>query len=152
MNGFKESSHTPRKRDGVYVPPPLSDYQRKPNTLTPLTPSNTEEEDPKPFSEKIPLDLTGRDAKLAWWSEQVKIRDGHICTHPSCGETERRLLQSHHIESKHLFPHLQYEIDNGETLCMWHHAHRHADKEGLFNMMLANLCKIYYEILHPKAA
>lgn len=120
-----------RKRDGVYPPSPLSDSA-------------------KPFSEKIPLPL-GTDAKRAHWSEGVKAKDGYICTHPGCGETERIMLESHHIIPRSEREELQYNLDNGETLCLWHHAYRHCDNIKTLNMIRARLCVILYRKIHPGA-
>ena len=82
------------------------------------------------------------DEKLAEWALNVKIRVGWCCE--ECGELERRMLEAHHIKPKEIFPDLIYEFDNGQCLCMWCHAHAHADNEQVYNKILARLCLILY--------
>ena len=53
------------------------------------------------------------------WRKNVKKRDKHICQWPCCKEKNK--LQAHHIQKWSDFPGLRYHIDNGITLCKYHH-------------------------------
>lgn len=81
---------------------------------------------------------------LADWSRQVKIRAGWVCEFPGCGELDRKLLESHHIKPKEQFPELAKELENGECLCLYHHAVRHWDNEPVRNKILARLAIILW--------
>lgn len=50
------------------------------------------------------------------WAEWVKLRDGRKCV--VC--TTEFELQSHHVISRTVWA-LRYEIDNGLTMCYYHH-------------------------------
>jgi len=91
------------------------------------------------------------DERLKEWSLNVKIRDGWVCTEPGCGELDRELLDSHHIEPKYLRPDLIYEVDNGRTLCLWCHAKKHWSYEAVRNKILARLAIILYGRLYGKS-
>ena len=56
-----------------------------------------------------------------WWSSIVKKRDGMKCRH--CGAIEG--LHAHHIKPKGIHPELQFDIDNGVTLCESCHKTEH---------------------------
>ena len=88
------------------------------------------------------------DEKLKEWSRNVKIRDGWVC---DCGELDRELLDSHHIEPKYLRPDLIYEVDNGRILCLWCHAKAHWSYEAVRNKILARLAIILYGRLYGKS-
>lgn len=53
------------------------------------------------------------------WRKRVIVRDGHACQWPGCNKKTR--LNVHHIKPWALFPLLRYNVDNGITLCYFHH-------------------------------
>ena len=81
--------------------------------------------------------------ELADWSRQVKIKAGWACEVPNCGELDKKLLESHHIKPKEMFPELAEDLDNGECLCIYHHAVKHWHNEAVRNKILARLAIIY---------
>lgn len=81
--------------------------------------------------------------EFADWSRQVKIQAGWVCQFPGCGQTNRKLLESHHKKPKEMFPDLALELDNGECLCVFHHAVKHWDNENIRNKILARLAMFY---------
>ena len=60
------------------------------------------------------------------WKREVKKRDG--CCHV-CGETIN--LHAHHIKPRSKYPELEWELDNGITLCGNHHAHLKGKEESI---------------------
>lgn len=53
------------------------------------------------------------------WSNQVKKRDNHTCKMKNsecCGK-----IETHHILSWMCYPELRYQLNNGITLCHFHH-------------------------------
>jgi len=81
--------------------------------------------------------------ELADWSRQVKIKAGWVCEFPSCGQLDRKLLESHHIKPVSMFPELAKDLKNGECVCIYHHSVRHWSNEALRNKILARLALIY---------
>ena len=60
------------------------------------------------------------------WSTSVKERDNYICkinNNLCCGK-----LYSHHILSFKEYPELRYDINNGITLCHYHHPIKRIDE------------------------
>ena len=86
------------------------------------------------------------DQKLYDWSRNVKIAHGWVC---KCGELDRELLESHHVKPRHLFPDLIYNLDNGECVCLFCHAKRHAANPAIQNKILARLAIILYSRYNP---
>ena len=60
------------------------------------------------------------------WKREVKKRDG-CCR--LCGETIN--LHAHHIKPRSKYPELEWELDNGITLCGNHHAHLKGKEESI---------------------
>lgn len=60
------------------------------------------------------------------WKREVKKRDG-CCR--LCGETINR--HAHHIKPRSKYPELEWELDNGITLCGNHHAHLKGKEESI---------------------
>ncbi len=81
-----------------------------------------------------------RDEELKNWSREVKIKGGWVCA--DCGELDKKLLDSHHIKPKGMFPALMYDLDNGQCLCLWCHAKKHTGWCVL--KILARLAVILY--------
>jgi len=51
------------------------------------------------------------------WAAAVKKRDHYVCQ--LCGA--RGALNSHHLNGWNTFPDERYDVDNGITLCLFHH-------------------------------
>jgi len=60
-----------------------------------------------------------QDIHYKKWRKSVRIRDKSICKWPHCDKTKG--LQIHHILPWSLYPGLRYDINNGITLCKFHH-------------------------------
>lgn len=69
--------------------------------------------------DKLKIDKT----RLKEWRLKVLERDSYICQ--KCGCKRKRLLQTHHKKSKERYPEIAYDIDNGETLCIYCHIKEH---------------------------
>jgi len=97
----------------------------------------------QPFYEFAPYSEVD---ELADWSRQVKIKAGWVCAFPGCGVgvLDKKLLESHHIKPKELFPELARDIKNGTCRCIYHHAVEHWDNEEVRNKILARLAIILY--------
>ena len=67
-----------------------------------------------------------KNADYHLWARSVKRRDGWKCkinNHECCGK-----LEAHHILPWSKFPELRYEINNGITLCHYHHPRKRDDE------------------------
>lgn len=53
------------------------------------------------------------------WRKKVYARDKHQCQWPGCSQKKR--LNAHHIKSWAQYPGLRFDINNGITLCKYHH-------------------------------
>jgi hypothetical protein len=77
-------------------------------------------------------------AEYKWWSKAVKERDGNKCkinNKDCCGK-----VVAHHILGYAQYPELRYEINNGITLCEFHHPttrKKETEMVGYFNQLLA---------------
>lgn len=60
-----------------------------------------------------------KDPKYVAWRKAVYKRDGFKCQWPNCTKTTR--LNAHHIKNWANFPGLRFLVDNGITLCRYHH-------------------------------
>jgi hypothetical protein len=60
---------------------------------------------------------------LKQWALKIKERDGYICQ--LCKEDNKSLLEAHHIKHKSKYPELQFDFNNGITLCLKCHALQH---------------------------
>ena len=66
----------------------------------------------------------GITKKSSEWRKAVLQRDNYTCQ--LCGrKTTGRWLHTHHIKPKSEYPELEYDVDNGITLCSSHHATVH---------------------------
>lgn len=54
------------------------------------------------------------------WRIKVYSRDNWKCRWPGCNISKK--LNAHHIKTWADFPGLRYEINNGITLCKYHHS------------------------------
>jgi hypothetical protein len=63
------------------------------------------------------------------WSLSVKKRDNWMC---KIGDKNcKGRLESHHILAWRSFPELRYELNNGITLCFFHHPRKHSEESKL---------------------
>lgn len=71
--------------------------------------------------------LHNKSLKLALkqWAIKVKERDGYTCQ--LCGEADRSILEAHHMKHRSKFPELQFDFNNGITLCLKCHALQHTN-------------------------
>jgi predicted restriction endonuclease len=60
-----------------------------------------------------------KDPQYIQWRKDVYKRDGFKCQWPNCNQ--RHKLNAHHIKNWANFPGLRFVIDNGITLCRYHH-------------------------------
>lgn len=58
-----------------------------------------------------------------WWRKRVLKRDNYTCK--KCGNTEKELLNAHHIEPFALNSDVRFEVSNGATLCAPCHLRYH---------------------------
>lgn len=69
------------------------------------------------------------DTKYKYWMLKVKERDNYTCVIND--EYCDGRLEAHHILPWSKFPELRYNINNGISLCQFHHPHRWADETKL---------------------
>lgn len=69
------------------------------------------------------------NAEYKWWTKKVKERDSGRCriANDACSGN----MVAHHILSYALYPELRYEINNGITLCHFHHPKKRQDEVRL---------------------
>lgn len=60
-----------------------------------------------------------KDPKYIEWRTNVYKRDGFKCQWPNCNMKQK--LNAHHIKNWAEFPGLRFVIENGITLCRYHH-------------------------------
>lgn len=53
------------------------------------------------------------------WRKEVYSRDNHKCQWPGC--SLKRKLNAHHIKTWAEYPALRFSVNNGITLCSYHH-------------------------------
>jgi hypothetical protein len=70
-----------------------------------------------------------RSSAYNCWRRQVWLRDNFKCkiANPDC----KGRIETHHILSWRDFPELRYQINNGITLCHFHHPRKRKDEEEL---------------------
>ncbi len=59
------------------------------------------------------------DPQYKKWRKAVYKRDGYKCRWPNCNL--KRKLNAHHIRTWANFPGLRFDIENGISLCSYHH-------------------------------
>ena len=70
---------------------------------------------------------------LKQWGIKVKERDQYTCQH--CGETNRKILEAHHMKNRSKFPELQFDFNNGITLCLSCHALQHINDAKVLRLI-----------------
>lgn len=85
--------------------------------------------------------LHDKNIKLALkqWSSIVKERDNYICQ--LCGASDKNNLEAHHIKHKSKFPELQFNFDNGITLCLDCHALQHLNEPKALRLIKCKIAK-----------
>lgn len=70
-----------------------------------------------------------RSSAYVTWRKQVWLRDNFKCkiANPDC----KGRLEAHHILGFTAYPELRYEINNGITLCHFHHPRKREDEKKL---------------------
>lgn len=86
--------------------------------------------------------LHDKNIKLAFkqWAVKIKERDGYTCQ--LCGETNKTILEAHHMKHKSKFPELQFDFNNGITLCLRCHALQHTDDPKSFRLITYKINKV----------
>lgn len=69
------------------------------------------------------------DSSYKGWRKAVKDRDGWKCKISDCNCNGK--LVAHHILPWSKFPELRYEVNNGITLCHFHHPRKRNDEMSL---------------------
>ena len=75
------------------------------------------------------------DRRYREWASNIKNRDGWKCrinNDECCGK-----LEAHHILRWSLYPELRYEINNGITLCHFHHPRKLSDETVLASKFIS---------------
>jgi predicted restriction endonuclease len=60
-----------------------------------------------------------KDPQYQKWRKDVYTRDKFQCRWPNCNNTKK--LNAHHIKTWAQYPGLRFNINNGITLCKYHH-------------------------------
>jgi len=98
------------------------------------------------FASRKPDELKRNKTRLRKWRNDILKRDNYKCV--ICGEDNIDLLQAAHKKSRVEYPELQYDLDNGETLCLQCHADN--SPKHLRNLILSskNKNKVYLYCLN----
>lgn len=88
------------------------------------------------------------------WRQLVKARDNYVCQVCGRKSTRRNYLHIHHLLPCSVFPKLILEVNNGITLCAFHHIELHRAKLDI--ELLPEVYKLYpsgnslqYLLKHP---
>jgi len=80
-----------------------------------------------------------RSPAYKYWRKQVYERDGHKCKINNNDCSGR--IEAHHILGFAQYPELRYEVNNGITLCHFHHPKKRKEEEELVSFFI-NLLKL----------
>lgn len=85
--------------------------------------------------------LHDKNLKLALkqWGIKIKERDSYTCQ--ICSEKDRTILEAHHIKERASFPELQFDLNNGITLCLRCHILQHTNNEKALRLIKYKLIK-----------
>ena len=78
---------------------------------------------------------------LKQWGLKIKERDEYTCQ--LCRETNRLLLEAHHMKCRSKFPELQFNFTNGITLCLKCHALQHLNDPKALRLITHKINKYY---------
>lgn len=88
------------------------------------------------------------------WRQLVKARDNYVCQVCGRKSTKRNYLHCHHLIPVAIAPKLTLEVNNGITLCAFHHIEFHRAKLDI--ELLPEIYKLYkngnslqYLLQHP---
>lgn len=84
-----------------------------------------------------PDELKRNGARLKKWRSDILKRDNYKCV--ICEEDNIDLLQAAHKKSREEYPELQYDLNNGKTLCLKCHADN--SLKYLKNLILSSNCR-----------
>lgn len=86
--------------------------------------------------------LHDKNVKLALkqWATKIKERDDYTCK--ICGNDNKQVLEAHHIKHKSKFPELQFDYDNGITLCLNCHSEQHLNDIKALRLIKYKMMKI----------
>ena len=73
------------------------------------------------------------DPEYQQWKKKVKKRDGNSCRFKSQKCSGYNIV--HHILGWTKYPELRYNINNGITLCQYHHPRKRADEQRLIPIL-----------------
>lgn len=79
------------------------------------------------------------DPQYKDWRKKIYQRDNHRCQWPNC--VSRSKINAHHIKKWSDYPGLRFNINNGITLCSYHHKlikDMESDYELFFLKLIAN--------------
>jgi hypothetical protein len=88
--------------------------------------------------------LHDKNKKLALkqWALKVKERDNYTCQ--LCYEnSDRKLMEAHHMKHRSQFPELQFDFSNGITLCLKCHALQHINDPKALRLITHKINKYY---------
>lgn len=71
------------------------------------------------------------------WRLAIYKRDKFCCRMPNC-QNKRRKIQAHHIKKWTTFPELRFDVNNGITLCKYHHSLVNTNEES-YEQLFSNL-------------
>lgn len=87
--------------------------------------------------------LHDKNFKLACkqWSLKIRERDQYTCQ--LCGNTDKNVLEAHHIKEKSKFPEVIFDFNNGITLCLKCHALQHLSDRRALRLIECKIKKYY---------
>jgi hypothetical protein len=68
------------------------------------------------------------DPQYKDWRQKIYARDKFCCQWPGCKNNKK--VEAHHILRWADYPGLRYHLDNGITLCKYHHKLINGDEDG----------------------
>lgn len=78
---------------------------------------------------------------LKQWALKIKERDEHTCQ--LCKDTNRDVIEAHHMKSRTKFPELQFDFNNGISLCLKCHALQHINDIKALRLITYKINKYY---------
>lgn len=80
------------------------------------------------------------DPRYKKWRGRIYKRDGHSCQFPDC-KWPMGSLNAHHIHMKWYNPELIFKLENGITLCQYHHKYIHKVGSDIFTPVFEDIAK-----------